>query len=51
MDEQADITKLIVALSEFVNAPGNSEKESALPSKCRYVRLSSKQHGNKILDL
>ena len=43
--------KPIVALSDFVNRPGNSKKESALPSKCRYVRLSSEQHENKVLDL
>jgi len=51
MDEQADIMRLIVALSDFVNALGNSKKESALPSNCRYVRLSSEQHENKVLVL
>ena len=43
--------KPIVALSDFVNRPGNSKKESALPSKCRYVRLSLEQHENKVLVL
>jgi len=43
--------KLVVAFCDFVNAPGNSRKESALPSKRRYVRLSSELHENKVLAL
>jgi hypothetical protein len=51
MDRQADIMRLIVAFCDFVNVPGNSKKESALPSNCRFVRLLLEQHENKVLVL